>query len=66
MAIACAGSAAMQRTLRKEGKLQSVLEAEGRSIEARTRADEAIDVAAQARALATKNLNDTAAFLGVK
>ncbi len=56
----------MQRTLRKEDKLRSVLEAEGRSIQARTIADEAGGVAARARALATKILNDTAAFLGVK
>jgi hypothetical protein len=61
-----APAATMQRTLRKEDKLRSVLEAEGRSIDARTKADEAGDVAAQARALATKILNDTAAFLGVK
>ena len=54
------------RTLRKEDKLRVVLEAEGRAGLARSKADDAGDVSAHARALATKILNDTAAFLGVK
>ena len=54
------------RTLRKEDKLRVVLEAEGRAGQARGKAAEAADVSAQARALATKILDDTAAFLGVK